>query len=754
MKKGLSFSKRLFLSIMGVVLVSSAISTYLIQDKSFKNSKNTAELYMDSIADINVQKSKALLSKAVVISRGFASYFEVALKDKQDLKKEDIRELMKNMLLKNPEVFGLWVEINGGILFKTDPNLANKNGHDKDGRFAPFIVNVDGKIDVLPGADENYPDRPWVDGPRESGKEFITKPYFYPINGVQTLITAAAHPVYYNGEFIGTVGVDIALKKMSERVRDLKIFKNGYASLITQAGTIVGYPDLKFLSKNINEISKNKFFLDLPKKLHENKKLVYKGIDERNGLMSEFVVIPFQIEKTGVYWGLILSVPIEEYLENTIYIKWFSIISGIISFILIGIVIAFNTRLLDRNLKNITNGLTSFFSYLNKETSSTEQIKINSNDEFGVMSKQINENISAIKIKLDEDIALIDEVKDVVEHVKEGRIKQTITKNSKDESLNELKVIINEMLEILSVNISDDLNKILDALNSYQNLDFRHRIQNDTGKVEKGLNNFANIINEMLVENKKTGLVLAKSSKVLLENVNLLNTNSNISAASLEETAASLEEITSNITQNTRNVIKMADYAKELTTSANEGKSLAEETVTSMNEIDNQVSAISEAISIIDQIAFQTNILSLNAAVEAATAGEAGKGFAVVAQEVRNLASRSADSANEIKSLVESAINKANNGKEIATRMIDGYQGLNDNILKTIDLISEVEVATKEQQSGIEQINDAVNSLDGKTQENANISNETKNIADETDDIAKVIVKNVDEKEFIGKDDI
>ncbi|XPV83841.1 MAG: hypothetical protein ACNI22_08310 [Halarcobacter sp.] len=170
MKKGLSFSKRLFLSIMGVVLISSAISVYLIQDKSFENSKHTAELYMDGIADINVQKSKDLLNKAVVISRGFASYFEVALKNKQDLKKEDIREVMKNMLLKNTEVFGLWVEINGGILFKTDLTLANIDGHDKDGRFAPFIVNVDGKISVLPGADENYPDRPWVDGPKNLEK--------------------------------------------------------------------------------------------------------------------------------------------------------------------------------------------------------------------------------------------------------------------------------------------------------------------------------------------------------------------------------------------------------------------------------------------------------------------------------------------------------------------------------------------------------------------------------------------------------
>jgi methyl-accepting chemotaxis protein len=100
-------------------------------------------------------------------------------------------------------------------------------------------------------------------------------------------------------------------------------------------------------------------------------------------------------------------------------------------------------------------------------------------------------------------------------------------------------------------------------------------------------------------------------------------------------------------------------------------KTLANKTTQAMEEINVQVNSINDAISIIDQIAFQTNILSLNAAVEAATAGEAGKGFAVVAAEVRNLANRSAEAAKEIKTIVENATIKANNGKNIANTMID-----------------------------------------------------------------------------------
>jgi methyl-accepting chemotaxis protein len=157
---------------------------------------------------------------------------------------------------------------------------------------------------------------------------------------------------------------------------------------------------------------------------------------------------------------------------------------------------------------------------------------------------------------------------------------------------------------------------------------------------------------------------------------------------------------------------------------------------------------INEAITVIDQIAFQTNILSLNAAVEAATAGEAGKGFAVVAQEVRNLASRSAEAAKEIKDLVEDANLKANEGKNISAEMIHGYQELNTHINETLHLIENVSSASKEQMTGIEQINDTVTMLDRVTQENANEANQVRAIANDVSSMAKDLVEDALSKKF------
>ena len=222
------------------------------------------------------------------------------------------------------------------------------------------------------------------------------------------------------------------------------------------------------------------------------------------------------------------------------------------------------------------------------------------------------------------------------------------------------------------------------------------------------------------VANVKTGAgAIASASAQVAAGTLDLSSRTEQQASALEETASATEELSSTVQQNADNAVQANELAGEARRMAQNGGDIVGQMVSTMAEINQSAKKIVDIISVIDGIAFQTNILALNAAVEAARAGEQGRGFAVVAGEVRSLAGRSAEAAREVQALITDAVSKAEMGNAQAAQAGTSMQEIVSGIQRVAGIVDEIALASREQASGLAQINQAVSHLDGVTQQNA-----------------------------------
>ena len=550
-------------------------------------------------------------------------------------------------------------------------------------------------------------------------------------------------PIVKNDEIIGVlyIGYDFTkgLETLKKKLKEVVIGSTGYIYILDDKGNVLLHKSLE--GKNISKLKDangKEFIQDILKK---KKGFIHYDYNEK-GEVSKKIAAFTNYKKWN--WIIVVGSYEDEFLNISKEVqKIFIIATIVLTIILLALIFVLINKVVANPLERFQDGLLDFFSYLNKSKDTVENIPVESNDEIGKMAKVINQNISDIKLHLEEDHNLITNVKEVVHEITRGHINNRIEATCSTPSLNELKDLINNMLKNLENFVGKDINEISLVLENYAKKDFTKTIQKDSnGKIGNEIANVNNIITEILNSNQEDGLSLKNSSAQLSNYVNILSTNATNQAASLEEVAASITQITENINQTSQKAQSMFSLSSDTKESSRHGKDLANKTVLSMDQINEKVQTINESIAVIDQIAFQTNILSLNAAVEAATAGEAGKGFAVVAQEVRNLASRSAEAAKDIKDLVENASNQAIEGKQISSSMIAGYDELNSHMEQTIKLIKDVSSASQEQIAGIEQINHSVSILDAMTQENANEATNVKDLSDGIKSMAEELVAN------------
>ncbi|MCT7551938.1 methyl-accepting chemotaxis protein [Aliarcobacter butzleri] len=529
--------------------------------------------------------------------------------------------------------------------------------------------------------------------------------------------------------------------KFKEAIKKIKIGKSGYIYFVDDKGTLTIHPTVEgknlgnedFIQKIVSDKSSGiiEYYTDVTK---QDKIIFYKYIPKWN------------------MW-LVPGINKADYLENIYSEFFYNIVLLGVLLVFIQIILYFIiARDITKNIDKFITYFKEFLDFITYKQNQIEKVETNGNNEFSQMTHQINLVIDKFDGRFKDDMKVIGESVLIFDKLKKGIYNCRIRSNTTNPMINTLKVTINETIDYLETYMRE----IEKVLVSYTSNDYKNRINISKEianpsrllKVMESVNTLGEALGNVAKQNLSNGEQLENNSTIMKSSMQKLAQKANEQSTSLEQTATAVEQISSITRNNTQNAQKMSSLGETVKSAAQTGYNLADKTTFSMDEINEKVSAINEAISIIDQIAFQTNILSLNAAVEAATAGEAGKGFAVVAQEVRNLANKSSEAANEIKVLVESATLKANEGKVIAQEMQDGYKSLHSHITETLSIIEDVSIAAKEQMKGIEQVSNTIVTLNKITKENESETIQITSIAAEVSEMAYEVVEDAKNKKF------
>ncbi len=397
-------------------------------------------------------------------------------------------------------------------------------------------------------------------------------------------------------------------------------------------------------------------------------------------------------------------------------------------------------------LDKLEKGLFHFLDYLALKRSDPGRIE----EGVGSMSDAINKRIDIISANKAQNQQFLQVLKEVMKQVEKGDFQKRIEVETKDALLQEIKTQINTMIQALQEKVGKDLPQILSVLDHYSKEDYTQSIANPQGEIEQAIMRLREAVVEMLQASLLMGTEFQQAASRVNQKVQKAYETIDVDIVrELATVIYAIDEITAHIKANVESASFIRSYSDGVAEAAHEGEILAKETAKAMSEIDEEVNKINEAISVIDKITMQTNILSLNAAVEASSAGESGKGFAVVAQEVRNLASQTSIASKEIQSVVDIAKEKVQVGNEVLTKMINGYRQLVDQVSNSTDLIQNIVTHSNLQDVQIQKINDLVKHMQELITLSLGELKEAEQFSSQNRDRARELVAFSKEKKFI-----
>jgi len=563
--------------------------------------------------------------------------------------------MLRAILEQNPSYMGSWAVFEPNELDGLDYYFANTPESDETGRFISYFTQVDGNIEfhVLMSYNDPGPAGDFYFTSFRSGKEAIVEPYIYAIDGVPFLLTSVTVPILRDGRVVGVVGVDIELSGIQDMMVKTNPFGDGASGIFSNSGFILAHPDPSRLGKNVAETEADmvgKHLDSLMRAINNGTNFSERVFSPEANAYMILTTRPFTVGNSITPWTAASIIPESTVLEPVRRMAILSIVLGIVILGIITIIILVVARSITAPLKSMEKVFETI-----GEGDLTPALEIKGNDEVGNISRSLNATLEKIR-----------------------HLIMTIKSEASE-------------LDGIGTELATNMRHTASAVT---------QITSNVQKVE--------------------GRAIAQSSSVIQTNAAMEQITTNIAklndhverqTASVSQSSSAVEEMIANVQSVTKTLGRNMENVNDLTSASEVGRSGLQEVAADIQEIARESEGLMEINSVMENIASQTNLLSMNAAIEAAHAGEAGKGFAVVADEIRKLAENSSEQSKTISTVlkkIKGSIDKITRSTE---NVLEKFEAIDRNIRTVADQEENIRNAMEEQGHGSKQILEAIGSL-------------------------------------------